>query len=159
MKTYYIYYLPNAERIIDGELVIGKVGYAEDPEKRVVKGKSWTKTHGKLNITGWKVLETLECTQKEVEKKEVEFQIEYKCLDGRNTKKASENLSIALKDTPRPWVSELNTINKKGKPATGRNTKGSKRTKVPCKYCSREIGNNVINLHENACKKKTPSNN
>jgi hypothetical protein len=94
-NTYYIYYLPNAIRKIDGTTIIGKIGYTSNPKHRIERAKSIDK-HGKHDITGWYILEEFKGTRKEAGNREKYFQEKYGCVDGNRTIESNSARSVSV---------------------------------------------------------------
>jgi|688.fasta_scaffold543788_1 hypothetical protein len=92
MKTYYIYYLPNAVRDYgNGKILYGKIGCTDNYHKRVIYQKSFTPRFGKLDITGHHVLETVIGTKKEAEAIEYAWQANFILVDGNKSVKSDEH--------------------------------------------------------------------
>lgn len=83
MKTYTIYYLPNAIRDYgNGKILYGKIGCTADYTQRVLRDKSTTPRFGPLDITGHHVLEIIEGTKEEAAAIERIWQDNFLLVDG-----------------------------------------------------------------------------
>lgn len=83
MKTYHIYYLPNAIRkYIDGTIIKGKVGYSSlDPELRKRINKNGSKKRKPLDVTNHVVLVDKIESIEEAKKIELRLQQLLRCCE------------------------------------------------------------------------------
>ncbi len=171
MKTYYIYYLPNAVRDYGkGKILYGKIGCTTDYDRRVICDKSGSDTFGPLDITGHHVLETVYGTRKEAEAIEKIWQQNNGLLDGGSTNKGRlQSLETRQKRSVSHTGKKhsIESRNKRSKSLLGHivtnearekmrlKLKGVDRPKSVCPHCNKMVdAGNMKQWHGDRCKQK-----
>jgi hypothetical protein len=148
MKTYYIYYLPNAVRDYgNGKILYGKIGCTDNYDKRIIHDKSFSPKFGVLDITGHHVLETVYGTKADAEAIEYEWQLNNGLVDG----------SRLLLGKPKTMIQRQKMSESRAGIPKSDETKQKMRD-VPrseCPHCGKMVNNaGMARHHGNRCKHK-----
>jgi hypothetical protein len=150
MKTYCIYYLPNAIReLYPG--IKGKVGMTYDAKKRYYENKCLG-----LDMTGYVILFENIATKQEAKRLEHRYQQILRCVDGTNSaeyRKRNSEARLGKKMLPRTQAHrDKLSAALLGKPGWN---KGISPPKSPCQYCGLEVSaTNMKRWHGDQCKQK-----
>ncbi len=149
---YCIYYLPNAVRKYkDGTIVQGKVGCTMYFKKRVIYGKSYTTSYGKLDITNYTILHDCVIDKNEAKSIELHYQKIFNCIDEGNRPKTDDHKQ-KIGNSQRGVKRGPQTAEHRAKNSAG--NKGKPKPKTECPYCNVMIANNMLQRHMAVCKQK-----